>query len=53
VDILENMEKHDQLFTISVSISKKPIFPIEFEIQTLRIAEEIGPNLNEAQTNIL
>eukprot|EP00253_Pinus_taeda_P002004 PITA_02004 len=28
---------------------KEPIFPIEFEIQTLRTAQEVGLNLNEAQ----
>jgi len=32
---------------------EEPIFPIEFEIQTLRIAEEVGLNLNESQINIL
>jgi len=32
---------------------KEPIFPIEFEIQTLRIALEIGLDLNEAQVNRL
>jgi len=30
---------------------KEPIFPIEFEIQTLRIAQEIGLDLNEAHIN--
>ena len=32
---------------------KEPIFPIEFKIQTLRTAQEIGLDLNEAQTNRL
>jgi len=32
---------------------KEPVFPIEFEIQTLRIAQEVGLNLNEVQTNRL
>jgi len=32
---------------------KEPIFPIEFEIQTLRIAQEVGLDLNEAQINKL
>ena len=32
---------------------KDPIFPIEFEIQTLRIAQEVGMDLNEAQINKL
>eukprot|EP00253_Pinus_taeda_P010330 PITA_10330 len=32
---------------------KEPIFPIEFEIQTLRTAQEVGLNLNEAQVNRL
>ena len=27
---------------------KEPIFPIEFEIQTLRIAQKVGLNLDEA-----
>lgn len=32
---------------------KEPIFPIEFEIQTLRTAQEVGLDLNEAQINRL
>eukprot|EP00253_Pinus_taeda_P024658 PITA_24658 len=32
---------------------KQPIFPIEFEIQTLRTAQEVGLDLNEAQINRL
>ena len=32
---------------------KQPIFPIEFEIQTLRIAQEVGSDLTEAQINWL
>ena len=32
---------------------KQPIFPIEFEIQTLRIAQEVGLDLSEAQINRL
>ena len=32
---------------------KEPIFPIEFEIQTLRIAQEVGLDLNEAHINRL
>lgn len=32
---------------------KEPIFPIEFEIQTLRIAQEVELDLNEAQVNRL
>eukprot|EP00253_Pinus_taeda_P025276 PITA_25276 len=32
---------------------KEPIFPIDFEIQTLRIAQEVGLDLNEAQINRL
>eukprot|EP00253_Pinus_taeda_P033158 PITA_33158 len=32
---------------------KQPIFPIEFEIQTLRTAQEVGLNLSEAQINRL
>lgn len=32
---------------------KEPIFPIEFEIQTLRTTQEIGLNLNKVQTNRL
>eukprot|EP00253_Pinus_taeda_P026620 PITA_26620 len=32
---------------------KQPIFPIEFEIQTLRTTQEVGLNLTEAQTNRL
>lgn len=32
---------------------KEPIFPIEFEIQTLRTTQEVGLNLNEAQTSRL
>ena len=32
---------------------KEPIFPIEFEIQTLRIAQAVGLDLNEAQINRL
>jgi len=32
---------------------KEPIFPIEFEIETLRTVQEVALNLNEAQINIL
>eukprot|EP00253_Pinus_taeda_P014993 PITA_14993 len=32
---------------------KQPIFPIEFEIQTLRNAQEVGLDLSEAQINRL
>eukprot|EP00253_Pinus_taeda_P011525 PITA_11525 len=32
---------------------KQPIFPIEFEIQTLRTTQEVGLDLTEAQTNRL
>eukprot|EP00253_Pinus_taeda_P027832 PITA_27832 len=32
---------------------KQPIFPIEFEIETLRTAQEVGLDLTEAQTNRL
>lgn len=32
---------------------KQPIFPIEFEIQTLRIAQEVGLDLTEAEINRL
>ena len=32
---------------------KEPIFPIEFEIQALRIAQEVGLDLNEAWINRL
>ena len=32
---------------------KQPIFPIEFEIQTLRTAQEVGLDLTEAQHNRL
>eukprot|EP00253_Pinus_taeda_P029756 PITA_29756 len=32
---------------------KQPIFPIEFKIQTLRIAQEVGLDLSEAQINRL
>lgn len=32
---------------------KEPIFPIEFEIQTLRIAQEVGLDLMEARINRL
>eukprot|EP00253_Pinus_taeda_P013007 PITA_13007 len=32
---------------------KQPIFPIEFEIQTLRTAQEVGLDLSEAQINRL
>ena len=32
---------------------KEPIFPIEFEIQTLRTAQTIGLNLDEAQAKRL
>eukprot|EP00253_Pinus_taeda_P022690 PITA_22690 len=32
---------------------KEPIFPIEFEIRTLRTSQEVGLNLNEAQTSRL
>jgi len=32
---------------------KEPIFLIEFEIKTLRIAQEVGLDLNEAQINRL
>eukprot|EP00253_Pinus_taeda_P012550 PITA_12550 len=32
---------------------KEPIFPIEFEIQTLRTTQEVGLDLNEAQINRL
>jgi len=32
---------------------KEPIFPIEFEIQTLRKVQEVGLDLNEAQINRL
>jgi len=32
---------------------KQPIFPIEFEIQTLRTAQEVGLDLTEAQLNRL
>lgn len=32
---------------------EEPIFPIEFEIQTLRIAQEVGLDLNEAHINRL
>ena len=32
---------------------KEPIFPIDFEIQKLRTTQEIGLDLNEAQTNRL
>ena len=30
---------------------KQPIFPIEFEIQTLRTTQEVGLDLSEAQIN--
>lgn len=33
--------------------TKEPIFPIDFEIETLRIAQEVGLDLNEAHVNIL
>ena len=29
---------------------REPIFPIEFEIKTLRIAKEVGLDLTDAQT---
>eukprot|EP00253_Pinus_taeda_P022041 PITA_22041 len=32
---------------------KQPIFPIEFEVQTLRTAQEVGLDLSEAQKNRL
>jgi len=32
---------------------KEPIFPIEFEINTLRMAQEVGLDLIEAQTKRL
>ena len=32
---------------------KQPIFPIEFEIQTLRTTQEVGLDLSEAQKNRL
>ena len=32
---------------------KEPIFSIEFEIQTLRTAQEVGLDLNKAQINRL
>jgi hypothetical protein len=32
---------------------KEPIFPIEFEIQTLRIAQEVGLDLSKAHINRL
>ena len=32
---------------------KQPIFPIEFEIQTLRTTQEVGLDLTEAQINRL
>ena len=32
---------------------KEPIFPIEFEIQTLRTTQEVGLDLNEAQVRRL
>ena len=32
---------------------KQPIFPIEFEIQTLRITHEVGLDLTKAQINRL
>ena len=32
---------------------KEPIFPIEFEIQTLMIAQEVGLDMNEAKINRL
>jgi len=32
---------------------KEPIFPIEFEIQTLRTTQEVGLDLNKAQINRL
>jgi len=32
--------------------SKEPIFPTEFEIQTLRIAQEVGLDLNEAYNRL-
>eukprot|EP00253_Pinus_taeda_P031699 PITA_31699 len=36
-----------------VESSNKPIFPIEFEIQTLRTTQEVGLELSEAQKNRL
>jgi len=36
-----------------VVFCKEPIYPIEFEIQTLRIAQEVGLDLIEAQINKL
>eukprot|EP00253_Pinus_taeda_P004935 PITA_04935 len=36
-----------------LAFGKQPIFPIEFEIQTLRIAQEVGLDLTEAQINRL
>ena len=32
---------------------KEPIFPIEFEIQTLKTTQEVGLDLTEAQVNRL
>ena len=32
---------------------KEPIFPIEFEIKTLRMTQEIGLDLTEAHTQLL
>lgn len=40
-------------FPYQLVFSKEPIFPIEFEIKTLRMAQEVGLDLTEAQTKHL
>jgi len=45
------MEKYYWLLTYQLVFDKKPIFPIEFEIETLRTTQEFGLDLTEAQIN--
>ena len=40
-------------FPYQLVFGKEPIFPIEFEIQTLRTAQKMGLNLDEAQAKRL
>ena len=53
VGLENNMEKYYWLLTYQLVFDKKPIFPIEFEIETLRTTQEFGLDLTEAQINWL
>jgi len=53
VDVSHNLERTTGYSPYQLVFGKEPIFPIEFEIQTLRIAQEVVLDLTEAQINRL